>query len=93
MEARERESAARVGRGARPLPMPREWTDRPRLNAAEQAIWLEFLKFARGCGGDPRPTDMLAWFEMRCVAPAEREWLCVIFGAMSAVVRERINDE
>jgi hypothetical protein len=91
MEARERESAARVARGARPLDMPEAWSERPRLDPAEEALFLEFVRFWQFAGDDPRPTDALAWFEMRAVAPAERPWLAEVFAAMSAVAREKVN--
>lgn len=93
MEAQERENAARVARGAKRRKLHPEWENRPRLREHETALWHEFLRFARFCGGDPRPTDALAWFDMRNVAPAEREWLADVFGAMASVVRERPADE
>ncbi|MFY9345580.1 MAG: hypothetical protein WAT39_24025 [Planctomycetota bacterium] len=89
----ERDNAARVARGAQPRHLHDSWTNRPRLNVAEQLIWAEFLRFARFCGGDPRPPDALAWFDMRGVAQAEREWLAEVFSAMAAVVRERPDDD
>lgn len=69
------------------------WVGRPRLIEPEHELWHEFLRFARFCGGDPRPTDALAWFEMRGVAAAERPWLAEVFSAMAAVVREKPSDD
>lgn len=89
MEALERDNAARVARGGRPRELHREWVNRPRLRNHEEALWWEFLRFARFCGGDPRPTDALAWFEMRGVSPEEREWMADVFSAMAAAVREK----
>lgn len=93
MEARERESTARVARGAQPLDLHPQWVGRPRLSSPEQVLFNEFLRFARFCGGDPRPQDALAWFEMRSVPKAEQEWMCVVFAAMAEVVREREPDD
>lgn len=89
MEERERENARRAARGGPPLPMPDEWTDRPVMNEAEHRLFVEFTDFARFCGGDPRPTDARAWFEMRGVQPSEQEWMASLFSAMSAPLRER----
>lgn len=89
MEARERENAARRARGGAPLPMPEGWVTRPRLNDAERMLFGEFLQLAQFCGGDPRPADLLAWCELRDIAPSERHWVATVFGAMAGVCRER----
>ena len=73
--------------------MPPEWAKRPRLNPAEQPLFLEFLRFAQFCGGDPRPQDAIAWFEMRGTSRSEWPWLAEVFAAMAAVCRERTKDE
>jgi hypothetical protein len=93
MEALERENAVRVARGAKPRALHPEWVGRPILAAHEQHLFDEFFRFARFCGGDPRPCDALAWFQMRGVALAEQEWLADVFGHMSSVVRERVKDD
>lgn len=72
--------------------MPSDWAARPRLNQAEQAVFVEFLQFAQFCG-DPRPQDAMAWFEMRGFARSEWPWLAEVFAAMAQVTRERIGDE
>lgn len=91
MEARERENARRVACGAKALRMPPEWTSRPRLNPAEQALFFEFLRFAQFCGGDPKPPDAIAWFEMRGVSRGEWSWLAEVFAGMAQAVRERLG--
>jgi len=73
--------------------MPADWVARPRLNPAEQALFLEFQHFARFCGHDPRPGDAMAWFQLREIDRAEWPWLVEIFGAMAQVTRERIADD
>lgn len=88
MEALERENEARVARGVRPRRLSDEWTNRPRLRDHEKQLWTEFYRFARFCGGDPRPADALAWFEMRGVPKRERGWMADVFGAMASVTRE-----
>lgn len=93
MEARERENAARAARGGALLPMPEAWTSRPRLSEAESGLFGEFLLFAQFCGGDPRPTDALAWFDMRGVAQAEREWMAALFSGLAGVTRERAKED
>ena len=89
MKERERENAARAARGGALLPMPPGWSDRPTLSAPEEHLFGDFLLFAQFCGGDPRPADAVAWFEMRGVPPSERYWMASVFSAMSAPLRER----
>lgn len=71
--------------------MPEAWVERPRLNPAEEALFLEFCRFWQFAGDEPRPPDALAWFELRSVPAAERPWLAEVFAAMSAVVREKVK--
>jgi len=78
-----------VARGGKPQRMPDDWTNRPRLNPAEQSLFYEFLRFAQFCGGEPRPQDAIAWFEMRGTNRSEWPWLAEVFAAMAAVCRER----
>ena len=91
MTERERESEARVRRGAQPLKFPEPWVDRPQLNPAEEAVFEEFVRFSRFCA-DPRPQDALAWFELRSISRAEWPWLSDVFGAMSMALRKKAND-
>ena len=93
MEARERENAARAARGGKLLPMAEQWVNRPRLLPPEQEMFFEFMRFHRFCGGDPRPPDARAWFEMRRVPAAEQEWLAVVFAAMAGALREKRDDQ
>lgn len=92
MEAREQENAARSARGGKLLPMPEQWVARPRLLPPEKELFLEFLRFQQFCGGDPRPPDARAWFEMRSVPTAEQAWLAVVFAAMAGAMREKHDD-
>lgn len=89
MEALERDNALRVARGARPRPLHTEWVNRPRLQDHEKMLWLEFIRLARFCGGDPRPADALAWFEMQGIAQDERGWMAEVFAVLASVSRER----
>lgn len=73
--------------------MPDDWVKRPRLNRAEEPLFLEFLEFGRFCGWDPKPQDAIAWFEMRGIARSEWPWLAEVFGAMAQVARERKGNE
>ena len=91
MERRERENQTRRARGVTPLPMPKEWTERPRLGPHEQELFGDFLQLAASCGGEVRLVDVVAWLDVRQVAPAERSWLCEVFGQLGGVLRER-ND-
>jgi Mg2+ and Co2+ transporter CorA len=51
------------------------------------------MLFAQFCGGDPRPTDAVAWFDLQNVAHAEREWLSKLFSTLSGVMRERTQTD
>lgn len=72
--------------------MPDDWVNRPRLNPAEEALFLEFVKFDRFCGGEARPQDAIAWFEMRDIGRSEWPWLAEVFGAMAKVAREQKHE-
>lgn len=91
MEALERENTARLARGGKLRKLPSEWVNRPRLRPHEVALHSDFVQFAKFCGGDPRPTDALAWFEMRGVAPGEREWMAMLFADLVPVLKERVE--
>lgn len=69
--------------------MPDGWDGRPRLDAVETALFNDFVKLAEFCGGDPRPADALAWFEIHEVSPSERGWMARLYASMAAVLRER----
>jgi hypothetical protein len=62
------------------------------LSPPEKELFLEFIRFAQFCGGEPRPPDARAWFEMRAVPAAEQEWMAVVFAAMAHVMREKTDD-
>lgn len=89
MEALERENAARVARGAPPRRLHDEWVNRPRLREHERALWHDFMMFSQFCGGDPRPADAVAWFDLQNVAQEERWWLSKLFSTLAGVARER----
>jgi hypothetical protein len=89
MEALERDNAARVARGAKPRKLHDAWETRPILREHERHLFDEFLRLARGCGGDVRPADVASWFDLRDVSRSERAWLADVFGAMAGVLRER----
>ena len=91
MELRERENETRRARGVAPLPMPKEWTERPRLGPHERELFGDFLQLATACAGDVRLVDVVAWLDVQQVPPGERSWLCEVFGALGGVLRER-ND-
>ena len=75
------------------MKLPEEWVNRPRLCIAEISVFNEFLRMARSCGGEIKPTEIKAWMEMRNVPQSERSWMANIYGIMSAVLREGRNKE
>lgn len=91
MERRERENQTRVARGVRPLPMPDDWTKRPKLGPHERELFGEFLQLASACAGQVHLQDAIAWLDLRDVARGERAWLVELLCTMGAVLRER-ND-
>lgn len=90
-EKREAEDSARVENGL-PSRLPQEWHDRPRLSTPEAVLFAEFIRLAQSCGGEVKPTEVRAWLEMRDTPISERSWMAQVFGAMSAVLRERKED-
>lgn len=73
--------------------MHQEWVNRPRLSPPEKELFLEFMRLASFCGGDPRPPDARAWFEMRSVPVQEQVWLGEVFAAMAGALRKRDSDD
>jgi hypothetical protein len=68
--------------------MPEGWEDRPKLSDPEVSLFNDFLDFARFCGGDPRPADVLAWFEIKGVPAGERSWMGSLYSSMAGALRK-----
>lgn len=88
MEMREKANERRVRQGLPALKLHSTWTDRPKLNAAEWAIFCDFTDFAALCGGEITPQALLSWFDLKGVEPEHREWKISMYSRLSSVTRE-----
>jgi len=71
--------------------MPDGWAERPRIDDAEQHLFMEFMRFHQACQGETKPSEARAWFDMRGVDPEHWGWMAQVFGAMSGVMAEKLE--
>jgi hypothetical protein len=92
MEQREALNVKRKKQGIPTLRMHPSWTNRPKLNQAEWMLFVGFTEFAAMCAGEPTPQALLAWFDLKELCQADREWMIPVYTRLSSVLREPADE-